>query len=315
MSSTCLSFGGEPWQGGGCERSLHDGEHQEFPAAEEHTKYQSARESGGEQGAGGSGGLGTSRGQGAEGLGAWGGGEAGGGGGGGDLALRCFFHLFACRWVFFRSLFEGRARPEAGGALRCCLAAAGPSPPCPPPPPQHGFGIFWGFCVFSSLLSPPFPCFPPVIWHGAGERGVGDTGGRGEPGPHPRTPHLSQGAESCFRDQPGRTGTSPQAPPSGCPSSASHTCERLARRPSSLSLLFLAHLGPDGLNKPPKKPPGAGGRAPAARRGCVQVQADLSSRSSPCIPLRAGGSLGDAGGGGRGGEERSEGASSSAGSR
>lgn len=39
-------------QGGGCKRRLHDGEHQEFPAAEEHTKYQNARASGGEQGAG-----------------------------------------------------------------------------------------------------------------------------------------------------------------------------------------------------------------------------------------------------------------------
>lgn len=41
------------WRGAAAGRGmLHDGEHQEFPAAEEHTKYQSARASGGEQGAG-----------------------------------------------------------------------------------------------------------------------------------------------------------------------------------------------------------------------------------------------------------------------
>ncbi|XP_040390745.1 uncharacterized protein LOC121058800 [Cygnus olor] len=308
MSSTCLSFGGEPWQGGGCERSLHDGEHQEFPAAEEHTKYQSARESGGEQGAGGSGGLGTTRGQGAEGLGALGGGEVGGGGPGASV----LFPSVCLSVGFFRSLFEGRARPEAGGALRCCLAAAGPSPPCSPPPPQHGFGIFWGFYVFSSLLSPPLPSLPPVIWRGAGGRGVGDAGGhgvgdtggrgvgdaggRGEPGPHPAPctspTGLNPAQASAWKD-----GHIPVGTTFGVP-----RCERFARRPSSRSLLFLARVGPAGLNKPKSHrgraaEPRRRGEAASRCRLTSPLAAPPASRSAPGAPS---GMLG----GRRGGEIR-----------
>lgn len=144
MSSTCLSFGGEPWQGGGC--SLHDGEHQEFPAAEEHTNEQSARESGGERGAGGSG---AGSGQGAAGAGLGGG--------------RCWMGGVpsALHWVGGFSSF-----PLAVGKLMVPCGAA--PPPCPPLPAR--LRDILGLLRLSSLL------FPPVLWRGAGGRGVDDVG-------------------------------------------------------------------------------------------------------------------------------------------
>lgn len=150
MSSTCLSFGGEPWQGGGC--SLHDGEHQEFPAAEEHTNEQSARESGEERGAGGSG---AGSGQGAAGAGLGGGGEGGDGGGGGGsicvpgVGLGFFFFSVGC-W-------------EADGALRSGPAAL-------PSPPSAASGYFGAFYVF--------PPFFPLRFSGAvpGDAGSATSG-------------------------------------------------------------------------------------------------------------------------------------------
>lgn len=164
MSSTCLSFGGEPWQGGGC--SLHDGEHQEFPAAEEHTNEQSARESGEERGAGGSG---AGSGQGAAGAGL-GGAERGGmvvGGGGSicvpGVGLGFFFFSVGC-W-------------EADGALRSGPAAL-PSPPLPVRL-RDILGLFTSF----------LPSFPSgSLARCRGTRGRQRRGVR--TGPHP-TSHLS----------------------------------------------------------------------------------------------------------------------------
>lgn len=119
-------------QGGGCERRLHDGEHQEFPAAEEHTKYQNARASGGEQGAGrewggGGGGMqragnnrrGEQRGQGAA--------------CGGDLGPWGFSQLFP--WIFLAAFLHLTV----------------------PHVPEQGFEIFGEFYVFPPFFSPFFP--------------------------------------------------------------------------------------------------------------------------------------------------------------
>lgn len=198
---------------------------------------------------------------------------------------------------------------KAGIGRRLAVPCGAASPPRAPrrpallPLPSTALGYFGAFTSFPDLLSPPSsPAFPWLSGAALGDVGSampgdvglvtpGDVGSQGHI-LHPKP--LSRGRIP-LGNQPGRTGASPRAPPWGCPSSAWHMCERFARRPSSRSLLFLTRLGPVGLNNP-KGTGGAGGRAPAARRGCVQVQADLSSRSSPCIPLRAGGSLGAAGG-------------------
>lgn len=213
MSSTCLSFGGEPWQGGGC--SLHDGEHQEFPAAEEHTNEQSARESGEERGAGGSG---AGSGQGAAGAGLGGGGEGGDGGGGGGsicvpgVGLGFFFFSVGC-W-------------EADGALRSGPAAL-PSPPLPVRL-RDILGLFTSF----------LPSFPSgSLARCRGTRGRQRRGVR--TGPHP-TSHLSH--PICrIPHPPSRTPEPASLIPwgrmwgsgtrSGGSKSDRHTCKQFAKEP------------------------------------------------------------------------------------
>lgn len=211
MSSTCLSFGGEPWQGGGC--SLHDGEHQEFPAAEEHTNEQSARESGEERGAGGSG---AGSGQGAAGAGL-GGAERGGMVGGAGVPSACL----VLGWGF--SSF-----PLAVGKL---MVPCGAAPPPSPPLPVRLRDILG---LFTSFL----PSFPSgSLARCRGTRGRQRRGVR--TGPHP-TSHLSH--PICrIPHPPSRTPEPASLIPrgrmwgsgtrSGGSKSDRHTCKQFAKEP------------------------------------------------------------------------------------